>query len=105
MGTRGYAVKAKPPTSLDDALVLASGVLNTQFIVKGMNARLPTEPGYDFTQFSTLKVPSSGLFYYRTYEDSQWRRINISALDFRSARSPQHAAFGFGATDITADMK
>jgi len=103
--TRGYAVKANPPKSLDDALILASGVLNTQFIVKGMNARLPTEPGYDFTQFSTLKVPTTGLFYYRTYEDSQWRRINISAIDFGYASTTQRTSVGFGAIDITAELK
>merc|ERR1711976_646022 len=80
-------MKATPPADVDEALVLANGVLNSQYIVKGFNAKLPSEKGYDYTIFNTLKVPEERLIFYRTYEDSQWRRVNLTALDFSRSGS------------------
>lgn len=101
---RNYAVKANPPRSLEDALVIASGVLNAQHIVKGVNAKLPSEDSYDYTIYATLKVPEQRLFYYRTYEDSRWRLVNLSSLDFNLAGSTKFSSKTFGAVDVTSEM-
>lgn len=102
--TRAYAVKARPPESLEDALVLTSGILNTQHIVQGFNAKLPSEPGYDYTQFGVMKVPSEYLFFYRTYEASQWRRVNLTALDF-GRKGSSGPSGGFAAVDVTKELQ
>jgi len=101
---RNYALRASPPKSLEDALVLANGVLNSQHIVKGFNAKLPSEEGYDYTIYSTLKVPEQRLLYYRTYEDSQWRLVNLSALDFNRSGNTKSSKQAFGAIDVTHEM-
>eukprot|EP00929_Paragymnodinium_shiwhaense_P109306 TRINITY_DN75728_c0_g1_i1.p1 TRINITY_DN75728_c0_g1~~TRINITY_DN75728_c0_g1_i1.p1 ORF type:complete len:372 (+),score=23.33 TRINITY_DN75728_c0_g1_i1:93-1208(+) len=101
---RNYAVKARPPTDLEEALVIASGVLDTQTILKGFNAKLPSERGYDYTQYCTLSVPKSRLFFYRTYEDSKWRRVDLSALDFRKSGSTQPSTRRFGTIDVTGEI-
>merc|ERR1719482_1288186 len=62
---RNYALKAQPPADVDEALVLANGVLNSQYIVKGFNAKFGNEKGYDFTIVNTLKVPEERLIFYR----------------------------------------
>jgi len=101
---RSYAMRAKPPTSIDDALILASGILNSQYIVKGYNALRIGEAGYDYTQFSILQVPSERLFFYRTYESTQWRRVNLSALNFEHAATSKPAG-GFSAVDVTSELQ
>lgn len=102
---RNYALQARPPMSLNDVLVLASGVLDTQTIMKGFNAKLPSESGYDATQYCTLHVPASRLLFYRSYEDSRWRRVNLSALDFSRAGATQPGTAGaFGAIDVTGEI-
>lgn len=101
---RNYALKARPPATVDDALVLASGLLNTQTILKGFNAKLPSESGYDYTVYCTLSVPADRLLFYRTYEDSQWRRVNLSALDFSSTGATQPTTGAFGAVDVTGEI-
>jgi len=101
---RSYALKASPPTNLEDALALASGVLNTQHIVKGANARSRGEGGYDYTQFAVLKVPTQRLFYYRTYEASQWRLVNMSVLNFNQCGEARQSG-AFTAIDVSQDLK
>lgn len=100
---RGYALRARPPASLDDALALASGLQNTNFIVTGANARADGERGFDYTQWTTLKVPSRGLYYYRTYEASQWRKIDLARLDF-SAAATSRPSGAFAAVDVTSEL-
>mmetsp|Transcript_17907 Transcript_17907/g.33134 ORF Transcript_17907/g.33134 Transcript_17907/m.33134 type:complete len:373 (+) Transcript_17907:64-1182(+) len=102
--TRSYALRATPPKHLEDSLVIASGLLNTQHILKGFNARLHTEHGYDYTQFGVMKVPAEKLFYYRTYEASQWRLVNLSAVDFGKSGHSKPSG-GFAAIDVTSELQ
>lgn len=99
-----YALQAAPPATVDDALIIATSVLNTQHIVKGMNARADGEAGYDYTQFGVMKVPSSGLFYYRTYEDMQWRLVNLTGVDWSRSGAAVPSGKGFAALDVTGEL-
>jgi len=101
---RNYGLKAVPPQNADDALVLASGVLNAQTNVKGWNAPLPTEVGFDYTIYAVMKVPEKLLFYYRTYEDSSWRKIDLSKLDFTKTGETKKSTMAFGALDVTEEI-
>lgn len=101
---RNYGLKARPPASVEDALVLASGVLNAQHNVKGWNAPLPSEQGFDYTIYCVLKVPEQRLFFYRTYEDSRWRKVDLSALDFTKTGATKPSTEAFGAIDVTGEM-
>lgn len=102
---RNYGLKAVPPQNVEDALTLASGVLNAQHNVKGWNAPLPTEVGFDYTIYAVLKVPEKLLFYYRTYEDSRWRKVDLSKLDFTKTGETKRSSMAFGALDVTGEIQ
>jgi len=80
------------PRSLDQSIVIATGVLNAMHINQGFNAPTQKETGYDYTQFATLKVPSRKVMYFRTYEDMHWRQIDVGALDFSVSKSMKLAS-------------
>jgi penicillin V acylase-like amidase (Ntn superfamily) len=81
---RQAAVAHAPPKDLDAGIALATGLLNTVHIVRGAvtGAELPLE----YTNWCALKVPSgnngTAAFYYRTYANMQWKRIDLGRLDF-----------------------
>lgn len=85
---REYAVLRFPPKKLEDSIALATGLLNNVFINKG-TVPDPNNKGFgEFTQYAVLKVPSSGLFFYNDYVNTQWRMVSLGALDF----SPKEGA-------------
>lgn len=71
---------------LEQSVVIATGVLNSMHINQGFNSKAPGESGFDYTQFATLKVPEHGLLYYRTYEDMQWRKVDVTRMDLSKAK-------------------
>jgi len=83
---RELALLGRPPANFDEALVVATGLLNSVHIVQGVMAAAPGEQGFDYTQFGILKVPALGLLYIRTYEDMHWRKINFKTLDMSKRR-------------------
>lgn len=71
-----------PPADLTEGLVLTQGIINTVHIPWGAVAG-PSDGGLmEFTNWAVMKVPKSRVLYYRTYEDMQWKRIDLSQLDF-----------------------
>ena len=75
-GSRG------PPKDLSEGLVLTQGLINTVHIPYGAVAG-PWEAGLmEFTNWAVMKAPKSKLLYYRTYENMQWRLIDLTRLDF-----------------------
>jgi len=84
---REYSLLASPPSSLHESMVIATGVLNAMHINQGFNSRAPGEAGYDYTQFCTLKAPAERLMYFRTYDDMQWRKVDLNTLDMTKSKS------------------
>eukprot|EP00656_Telonema_subtile_P046205 TRINITY_DN5256_c0_g1_i5.p1 TRINITY_DN5256_c0_g1~~TRINITY_DN5256_c0_g1_i5.p1 ORF type:complete len:155 (-),score=31.66 TRINITY_DN5256_c0_g1_i5:25-489(-) len=80
-----YSLIANPPKNVSDSIIIATGILNAMHINKGLNARASGEE-WEFTQFATLKVPAQRKFYFRTYENMQWRMLDLSTLDLSEHR-------------------
>ena len=105
-----------PPATLADGVVAITGLLNTVHIVRGTVSGGGPTP-YEYTNWAVLKVPwtsgnsTSGaaaqagpLFYFRTYDNMQWKRIELAAIDF--SPGSKHAPIqlyepGLGVKDVT----
>eukprot|EP01063_Lacrimia_lanifica_P026899 TRINITY_DN3699_c0_g1_i2.p1 TRINITY_DN3699_c0_g1~~TRINITY_DN3699_c0_g1_i2.p1 ORF type:complete len:417 (+),score=134.99 TRINITY_DN3699_c0_g1_i2:86-1336(+) len=99
-----FTARNNPPRSVADAMTAVTGVLNAVFIPKGViahhgqlanatagkargGAAPPVDPHeldltYDYTQWNTLKVPGAARFHFRTYEDAQWRMVDLNKVDW-----------------------
>ena len=76
------AVAHAPPRTIDDGIALATGLANVVHIPRGAIAG----PGLlEYTNWAVLKVPSARLFFYRTYENMQWKKLDLTKLDFSGA--------------------
>jgi len=87
--------------SADDAIVVATGLVNNVHIIKGTVAPDPQRNncrycGPEFVPFAVLKMPVQRQFMYRTYTDMQWRKLDMTRLDF--------AAKKYVAVKITMDL-
>jgi len=84
------ALAHAPPATVEDGIVLATGLLNSVHIPRGAVAGslLPLE----YTNWAVLKVPRSPadsgapLFFYRTYDNMQWKRVDLSKIDWSGAK-------------------
>jgi len=117
------AVAHAPPQDLDDGLTIITGLLNTVHIVRGAVAGGGL---LEYTNWACVKVPWGGggnatrgggaadddeeggvagpIFYYRTYDNMQWKRIELSKLDFSAGSAyPPVPLFeaGLGVKDAT----
>ena len=107
------AVAHAPPKSLDDGLVAVTGLLNTVHIVRGTVTGGPSWSPKEYTNWACVKVPRSPngsaeqpapLFYYRTYDNMQWKKIEVGKVDF--TRGTTHKPIplyepGLGVKDVT----
>jgi len=114
------AVSHAPPADLNAGVAVITGLLNTVHIVRGTVAGGWPLP-YEYTNWACIKVPwakssnssdggeggggSGGpLFYYRTYENMQWKRIEVDKIDFSGAHNyPPIELYepGLGVKDVT----
>ena len=115
------AMSLAPADSLDDGLVLITGLLNTVHIVRGTvtgpNHGGASGPLLEYTNWACMKVPwananaTSGgegqggpLFYYRTYDNMQWKRIELSRIDWSAGTAHKPIPLfeaGLGVKDTT----
>jgi len=85
---RGYSMRKAAPMSTDDAIVLATGLINKVFIpfgVPGDDQELGDMPEY--TPWAALKIPLERRFLFRGYRDLRWRQVNLSTIDFSDPAS------------------
>ena len=98
------AVSHAPPTTLDEGVVLAEGLLNTVHIPRGAVDGPQTGALAETTNWACLKVPSGPTFFYRTYDNMQWKKIELGRVDFSGATAhapiPLYEA-GLGVRDAT----
>jgi len=79
---RGYAVKHKPPKTIEDAMVLATGLLNRMYLPIGTISGNSKAEGLEYTPLALLKIPSERRLLVRSYSNMQWREIDLAKLDF-----------------------
>merc|ERR1712107_395435 len=103
---RQVALRNSPPANLDEYLVLATGLLNSVFIPMGLTGPDPKHAGIkgDHTSFTTLRIPQTGFYAFRTYSDMQWQFINVSALNFQREARFAMAVGRIGFHDVTANL-
>lgn len=103
---RQVALHNSPPGSLDEYLVLATGLLNSVFIPLGLTGPDPKHAGIkgDHTSYATLRIPQTGFYAFRTYSDMQWQFINVSSLNFDHEAKLAMAVGRFGFHDVTSAL-
>merc|ERR1712110_488052 len=91
---RQYAMLNDPPSARSSAaavknqsLTMVTGLLNNVWIVKGSVAPHVKlgDSMLEFTQFSVIKIPQQREFYYKDYQNAQWKLIRLSELSFAKA--------------------
>eukprot|EP01060_Flectonema_neradi_P006564 TRINITY_DN14444_c0_g1_i8.p1 TRINITY_DN14444_c0_g1~~TRINITY_DN14444_c0_g1_i8.p1 ORF type:complete len:367 (+),score=60.38 TRINITY_DN14444_c0_g1_i8:157-1257(+) len=82
-----YSQMNTPPQNISDGIILATSILNTVFIPKGVVSFKSSESSYDFTEYSTLKIPSKAQFYFKSYQNNQWRMVDLNKLTFEVGKA------------------
>lgn len=85
---RQYAALQQPPRDLEGGVTLATRLLDTVMIPKGVLATGGTDPtGYEFTQWSVLKIPGKRQLFVKDYANSQWRKLDLTRMNMGVAAS------------------
>eukprot|EP00009_Paramoeba_aestuarina_P009402 CAMPEP_0201522702 /NCGR_PEP_ID=MMETSP0161_2-20130828/18492_1 /ASSEMBLY_ACC=CAM_ASM_000251 /TAXON_ID=180227 /ORGANISM="Neoparamoeba aestuarina, Strain SoJaBio B1-5/56/2" /LENGTH=387 /DNA_ID=CAMNT_0047921621 /DNA_START=46 /DNA_END=1209 /DNA_ORIENTATION=+ len=78
----------KAPQTIDDVTVIITALLNSVFIPKGSSASELENDGetkvddFDFTQYDVIKFPDQKMFYFRSYENMIWKKVDLSQFNF-----------------------
>lgn len=119
---RQMALMNDPPTTLDDSFSIASAILDNLRIIRGTNTgKAPASDlsrrlqgglldMWEFTQFVVIKQPKSHKFMFRTFDDSQWRQIDLNNLGSELALGAKPKSFwmrdgGSGVLDVTEQLQ
>ena len=93
---REMAQAHAPPATVNDAIVVAQGLLNTVHLVRGTIASLGGLDGLEWTNWAVVKVPAERRFLLRTYSDLAWRDVDLSKIDFSKPHAPRPLYDGLG---------
>ena len=77
------ALKATPPRSVRDAVVLAARVLDAVAIVRGSESPRRADEGFPYSQWHSLRLTKRRVLLFRAYDDGAWRRFTLRAADLR----------------------
>jgi len=101
---RQIAVYNSRPKSLDGAIALVTGLLNTVFIPRPrgvVSNENVTDKAYETTSFSVIKLPQLKRLYYKDYNNQQWKMIDLNRLDFSKYSEIPLADGTLGVKDVT----
>ena len=93
---REMASAHAPPATVNDAIVVAQGLLNTVHLVRGTIASLGGLDGLEWTNWAVVKIPAERRFLLRTYSDLAWRDVDLSKIDFAKPHAPRPLYDGLG---------
>jgi len=87
--------RKKPISTVDEAIVVGTALINSVFIPKGtLASELESElderlvRDQDFTQYNVMKVPHQQVYMFRSYENMQWKRVHLNNVDFSVGAKP-----------------
>jgi choloylglycine hydrolase len=86
------------------ALTLATGLINGVHIIEGTVARSSAADPAELTQYAVVKFPASRRFVLRSYDNMQWRLLDLAALDFGSESSFALNNGVNGVANVTAEL-
>jgi len=93
------------PNTLEDGISLVTGLLNRVWISKGIVARGPLElNSYEFTQYSVMKIPELRQFYFKSYQNNQWRLLSLAKLDWSKSAEIALRDGSTGIEDVTSQL-
>eukprot|EP00755_Sulcionema_specki_P023647 Sspe_Gene.14390::Locus_4978_Transcript_3_3_Confidence_0.600_Length_1196::g.14390::m.14390/K01442/E3.5.1.24; choloylglycine hydrolase len=101
---RQFVLAEQPPQSLNETLATVTALLNNIFIVKGTVAKLVEGNNPEMTHWAVLKVPSMKRIYYRTYDNMQWKLIDLNAMNKTHEWTIPVQTDGIGAVNITGQI-
>jgi hypothetical protein len=58
--------------------------------------------GTEFTQYSVMKSPQRRAFYYKDYFDNQWRMLDLTRMNLKTASFKSVTEGTLGIKDTTA---
>eukprot|EP01064_Diplonema_japonicum_P007295 TRINITY_DN14951_c0_g3_i1.p1 TRINITY_DN14951_c0_g3~~TRINITY_DN14951_c0_g3_i1.p1 ORF type:complete len:374 (+),score=33.97 TRINITY_DN14951_c0_g3_i1:38-1159(+) len=103
-----FAQLNSPATNVSQAIELASSILNTVYIPKGICAHKNhlSDGTSDFTEYTTLKLPQKRQYLIRTYSNTQWRLVDLTKMQWGSKLTQQklHTPGDMGIKDITGEV-
>jgi len=74
--------------SIDDYMFLAQSIINSVVIPKGVEASKSDLTPLSYTQWSVMKLPDQQRFFLRSYNDLQWREIDLTNLPLTEGSKP-----------------
>lgn len=106
---RAYATYRDPITSVDDAIVLTTGLLNNVFIPRGTVATMTpasSAPAYDATLYGLIKIPSQRRVLFRGYRNMVWQSIDLTKVQWEGGRRSMPVWDGtLGIQDVTSNFE
>jgi len=104
---RGYAMHQAPPQTVNDAIVLASGLLNRVFIPVGIFASDKRNPDDkpEATPYAVVKIPAEKRILIRSYKNLQWHQVDLNRIDFTQAKRRPVEDGTLGIKDITMQFE
>ena len=89
--------------NVDEAISLVQGLLNSVHIPKGVVAYAHSlgDENYDFTQYATMKNLHDRIYYFRTYDDMQWKSLNLAQIDWSKTDEYELTSYNAGPRDVT----
>lgn len=77
-------------------------ILNTMFIPRGVISNENKDnKAYETTSFTVIKLPQLKRFYYKDYNNQQWKMIDLNRLDFSEYTEFPLADGTLGVKDVT----
>ena len=102
---------ALKPQNAAGAVNLAEHLLNTVDIPKGAIKEPTALPGkylYGYAQWVVIKDLTNKVLYYKTYENTVWRSVDLKRFDLAAGQAVKTlalAAQGAPALDVTGELK
>lgn len=104
---RSLAVQNRgAPSTLTEGVKMIMGFLREVWITKGTAALSKGDgPGqFEFTQLSLVKVPQKRLFHFRSYDNTQWKVVNLTNVNFDKHSSMPLDDGSDGILDVTSKL-
>jgi choloylglycine hydrolase len=103
---RQFAMLNNQVTDVNQSIALVTGILNTVFIPKGVVADDPAggDRSLEFTQYSIIKIPQQRKLLFKTYDNQQWRLLNLDHMNLNESAYMPLSDGTMGIQDVSANF-